>query len=377
MLLASVLAWFYDLVPDYGFAIVMLTIAVMILTTPLILKSTRSMIVMQQLQPEIKKIQSRYKDDRQKLNEELLKFYKEHEISPLGGCLPLLIQMPVFIVLYQVLHGITRRLPDAGFSTGWILGQRATGAIPTKPPGDYALSLTFDPAYVPHDSSLYQSLSQHTTMEALGMDLASSASQSLSKGLVTALPYLLLIVVVGVTGYIQQKQIQGRNPNAEPNPQQQVLMRVMPIILPVISFSLPAGLVLYFAVSNCFRVGQQQFISRNLYGIRRGREPGDAAESGAAGTRSDTTEGRKGTGRGKGSGVKGRDRTRPGPSGRTPAAKAARAPTKARMAKSANGRNPDGKAATTGKAKSGAANRKPTGQRAQTLQPRARKQKKR
>ena len=74
----------------------------MIVLTPLTLKGTRSMMIMQALQPEMKKLQAQYKDDRQKLNEELLKFYKENNINPLGGCLPLLIQLPVFLILYRV-----------------------------------------------------------------------------------------------------------------------------------------------------------------------------------------------------------------------------------------------------------------------------------
>src|ERR687889_523745 len=105
--LASLLAWFYSIWPSYGMAIVMLTLSIMLLLTPLTLKGTRSMMVMQALQPEMKKIQQRYKDDRQKLNEELLRFYKENNINPLGGCLPLLIQLPVFLILYRVLHGLT------------------------------------------------------------------------------------------------------------------------------------------------------------------------------------------------------------------------------------------------------------------------------
>src|SRR5690606_29548913 len=100
--------------------------------------------------------------------------------------------------------------------------------------------------------------------------LAESCSQALNQGFVHALPFIVLIAIVGTTGFIQQKQIQGRNPNAQVNPQQQMLMRVMPIVLPVISFGLPAGLVLYFAVSNLYRIGQQAFISRSIYGIKRG-----------------------------------------------------------------------------------------------------------
>ena len=105
--IATVLAWFYSLIPNYAIAIALLTLTVMVLLTPLTLKGTKSMLQMQRLQPEMKKIQQQYKGDRQKLNEELMKFYQENKINPLGGCLPLLIQMPVFIVLYRV-RGLTR-----------------------------------------------------------------------------------------------------------------------------------------------------------------------------------------------------------------------------------------------------------------------------
>jgi YidC/Oxa1 family membrane protein insertase len=265
---ATILSFFYDLVPNYAFAIVMLTLLVMVIVTPLTLKGTRSMMMMQQLQPEMRKIQTRYKDDRQKLNEELLKFYKENNINPLGGCLPLLVQMPVFLVLYQVLRGLTRRESGLGFDTGWVSSQITSGAQATKPP---SIDRPFDPAFLNESSSLYQSLAGQTQMDAMGMDLAESASKALSQGVLHALPYLALIAIVAATGFIQQRQIQGRNPNAQVNPQQQMIMKIMPIFLPVISFGLPSGLVLYFAVSNMYRIGQQAFISRSIYGMRKGQ----------------------------------------------------------------------------------------------------------
>ena len=86
----------------------------MIITTPLTLKGTRSMIEMQRLQPEIRRLQVQYKDDRQKLNEELMAFYKEHEINPVGGCLPLLIQAPVFSILFYVVQGLTSQAKFVG-----------------------------------------------------------------------------------------------------------------------------------------------------------------------------------------------------------------------------------------------------------------------
>ena len=102
-LIAKPLEFFYGLYPNYAVAISLLTLSIMILLLPLTLKGTRSMLAMQKLQPELKKIQAKYKDDRQKLNEEMMAFYKENNINPVSGCLPLLLQMPVFIILYRTL----------------------------------------------------------------------------------------------------------------------------------------------------------------------------------------------------------------------------------------------------------------------------------
>jgi YidC/Oxa1 family membrane protein insertase len=106
----------------------------------------------------------------------------------------------------------------------------------------------------------------------------------------------VLIAIVGATGFIQQRQIQGRNPNAQINPQQQAIMRLLPIFLPVISFTLPTGLVLYFATSNLYRIGQQAFISRSIYGMKRGEK--------GTGTKGTGTKGKGGpAGGGKGGAV--------------------------------------------------------------------------
>ena len=127
------LAFFYELVPNYGIAIILLTIAVMLLVTPLTLKGTRSMLELQMHQPELRRIQTQYRDDRQKMNEELMKFYAEHQINPVGGCLPLLIQLPVFIILYNVIRGLTQRTS--------LLESVLAG-------GGGSLAGTFDPKYL-------------------------------------------------------------------------------------------------------------------------------------------------------------------------------------------------------------------------------------
>ncbi len=259
--LATALSWFYELTHSFGGAIMLLTLAIMVLLTPLTLKGTRSMIAMQRLQPEMKKLQNRYKDDRQKLNEEMMKFYKENSINPVGGCLPLLLQMPVFFVLYRVLIGLTDRAPY-----GSDMG-RAMAMAARDPQASYAGFGHFEPNYLDQSSRLFQDLSSVSQMKSFGLNLADTASNVISQGVVKALPYVALIAIIGLTAWYQQKQIQGRNPQmAQVNPQQQMIMKIMPFFLPVISFTLPAGVVLYFLVSNLYRIGQQAFITRTMYG---------------------------------------------------------------------------------------------------------------
>src|SRR4029078_3347369 len=106
------LAFYYSLFPNprygLGIAIILLPCTVLLAIFPLTAKKTRSIIAMQRVQLEIKKIQQRYKDDKQKQNEELLKFYQENKINPLAGCLPLVIQSPVFIALLGILRNISK-----------------------------------------------------------------------------------------------------------------------------------------------------------------------------------------------------------------------------------------------------------------------------
>ena len=263
-LIASVLAWFYGVVPSYGLSIVLLTLVVMAITTPFTIKGTKSMIQMQRLQPQLKAIQNRYRDDREKMNQELLKFYKENNINPVGGCLPLFIQIPVFIVLFRVLRGLTQRLTEVGTQAGLAaMNLQLNSSFSVAP----SAKREFNPSYISRDSELYKSLTTSTTMKSWGIDLADSASSSVGRSLGRALPYLVLILLVAVTGIIQQRQIQGRqSASSTPvNSQQQMIMKIMPFFLPVFSFGLPAGLIVYFVVSNLWRIGQQAFITRTLY----------------------------------------------------------------------------------------------------------------
>ena len=109
------LALFYIPTHSLGIAVILLTIVIMLVQFPLTAKQAKSMIQMQRVQPEIKKIQQKYKDDKQKQNEELLKFYQENKINPLAGCLPMIITIPIGIAVFRTFsHGVQKHLPQSG-----------------------------------------------------------------------------------------------------------------------------------------------------------------------------------------------------------------------------------------------------------------------
>lgn len=271
-LTGEVLAYCYQLWPSYGMAVAGLTLVVMIIVTPLTLKGTKSMLQMQRFQPELKAIQNRNRGDRQKMNEEMMAFQQEHGISMFGGCLPLLVQMPLFLVLFRVVQGLTSRATNFGNQFGWTSGRVSSGSAL-----DSTTFASTDRPFLPHnlptDSDLYLKLAgsegdtindRPTEMVSWGIDLSRSAQDVIGDSFVSGLPYLLLILIVLVSSLFQQKQIQGRNASAMP-PQQQMLMKILPYMLPVFSFTMPAALVVYFVVSNLYRIGQQAYITRSLY----------------------------------------------------------------------------------------------------------------
>ena len=231
--LGSVLAFFYSIIPNSGVAIILLTVAVRLVLFPLTAKQAKSMIAMQRVQPEIKKLQAKYKNDRQKLNEEMMKFYKENQINPLGGCLPLLLQMPVFIALFQTLRDIQK--------------------------------------FIPVDSAMYHDICGRTTpnkctpdMHFAGMNLTTSASKAASSGFSVVWPYLILVAIVVVTGFIQQRQTMRNQTQA--NPQMAIISKVFPVVFAFISWGLPSGVGLYFATSNLWQIGQQEVVYRTIGG---------------------------------------------------------------------------------------------------------------
>lgn len=260
---AQALAALYELPViggSYGEAIILLTLIVMILLMPLTLKATRSTIKMTQMQPELKRLQKKYKDDRETLNQEMMKLYQEHGINPVGGCLPMLAQLPVFLVLFQVLRGLTRRISDQPFYEAANLVRERNGL-------EVAAGNEISPRYISQDSEMYQNLAGSTEMGFGPFDLAAEAWDVLGESIFSGIPYVLLILVVVGTSYYQQRQISARRgADVQINPQQQLLLRFLPLLSGVWSFIFPAGLVLYWATSNTFRIGQQAYITRQIYG---------------------------------------------------------------------------------------------------------------
>lgn len=245
-LVGWVLAGFYSLVPNYAAAIFLLGITFMIMIVPFTLKSTRSMLAMQKLQPKVKQLQEQHRNDRMAFNQAVQELYKQEGVNPLGGCLPSLLPLPLFYVLYRVITGLG-----------------AKGPAKCKGTACHAL-----PLYIGKGTRMYKDLvasaapGQGAHVHAFGIDLASSAFTAITKnlGLSDIIGALLLLLLMIGANYYQQVQIMNLNPMARQNQQmrsQMQFMRFFPVLFGLICIRLPAGVVLYYAVSALFRVGQQ------------------------------------------------------------------------------------------------------------------------
>ena len=231
--LGSILAFFYDIIPNYGIAIILMTIVVNFVVFPLTLKQTRSTRAMQEIQPEVEKLRKKHKDEPDVLNQEIMALYKARGVNPAGCFLPLLVQMPIWFALFRVLREPLRVAPAQ--------------------------------AVLPAGSSLARALAEGP-LRFLSMDLAETPGDVVSTfGLLSleAIPYLLLVGFVVLTGLLQQRLItppnQGQTQTAQAATVQKVT-KILPLFFGVISYFWPAGLNLYFATSNAFRTGQQLLI---------------------------------------------------------------------------------------------------------------------
>ena len=251
-LFASILAFIYAVIPNYAIAISILTIIIMGALTPLTVKSTKSMIAMQRVQPEIKKLQQKYKgaENRAQLNEELMRLYKEEKVNPAGGCLPMFIQFPFLIILYDVIRGITNTVTPAI-------------KIPANVIAACHLTITHAnaaPRYIPDTSKMYCDLVAHNgQMNSFGIDLALKPFSHHSSW-VAAIPYFALVGIAVALQYVQMSRMTKRNPASQQNSQMATLQKFMPIIFAYIYFLIPAAVLIYMIVSSAIRILTQEAI---------------------------------------------------------------------------------------------------------------------
>jgi len=206
--LLRVLEWFHSFTYNYGLAIILLTLVIKIIFWPLTHKSYKSMQMMKKLQPKIAQVREKYKDDREKLNQELMMLYRTYKVNPLGGCLPMLLQIPVFFALYRMLYGAVE-LRHEPFML-WINDLTAPDRL------------------------------------HVGVDI----------------PYLggipVLTLLMGASMFIQQKMTPTGG-----DPRQEQIMLLMPVIFTVFFINFPSGLVLYWLVNNILSIVQQYWINRH------------------------------------------------------------------------------------------------------------------
>jgi len=200
------LRWFYGYTLNYGVAIILLTVLTKVVFFPLTLKSMRSMKAMQALQPQINALRSKYKSDPQRIQKETMELYREHRVNPLGGCLPMVVQIPVFYALYVALS-VAVEIQNAPF-------------------------VCFGRFF--------------------GMDLwiCDLAAQD---------PTYVLPILMGVSMFVQQKMTPTMG-----DPRQAKMMLLMPVVFTFMFLNLPSGLVLYWTLSNVFQIAQQLYMERGV-----------------------------------------------------------------------------------------------------------------
>jgi len=224
-LLRIMLDLFHRLIPNYGVAILLLTLLIKLLFWPLTNKSMRSTARMQTLQPKMKELQAKYKENPQKLNAEMAALYKREGVSPLGGCLPLLLQLPIFFALYNLLNSHFE-LRGASFIAGWINDLSAPEAIAT---------------FAPINLLVWK-------LDALRV-----------------LPFLML----GTT-FLQSRVSQSTTPTDK---NMALMTYLMPAVFFFILYNMPSGLVLYWTAQNLLGIVQQLF-----YNAQRKKQQEGGAE---------------------------------------------------------------------------------------------------
>jgi YidC/Oxa1 family membrane protein insertase len=204
---------FHYIAPNWGVDIILLTVAIRLAFLPMSIKSQRSMMRLQRLQPQVEKLREKFKDDRDRLNREMVDLYKRNHVNPLGGCAPMLLQLPIFIGLYEALLNAVE-LRHAPF-IAWIRDLSAPECLP-----------------IPH-------LPKLAFLPCGGIPV--------------------LVLLMGLSTYLQQQMTP-----TSPDPNQQRMMMLMPLVFTIMFLNFPAGLTLYYFCSNALGIAQQYVLNREF-----------------------------------------------------------------------------------------------------------------
>ena len=258
--LGKFLYWIYGGVNNYGLAIIIFTILVRAAMMPLTLKQYKSTAGMQKLQPLLQELQRKYANDKEKLNQETMKLYQEHKINPAGGCLPLLIQMPILFALWQV---IAKPLQFMLGITGAELDKLTTeaGAKGAYPQIE-AITHFMSNGQGEKVGNLNMFFPSHGGIN-LGDIPTWNPSQLIDdpyKILLLILPLLAVVTTFLTAKLSMPKQTDDRTKNPLGNS----MLYISPLMTLIFSFQFPVGMSLYWFAGNLFAIGQQYYVNKYI-----------------------------------------------------------------------------------------------------------------
>lgn len=231
-------------VSAYAIALILATIIFKLLLLPLMLKQTKSMKEMQELQPKIQELQNKYKNDKEKLNMETMKLYQEHKVNPMGGCLPLLIQMPIIMGFYRLLQTpATYLFKDGSFDFDTI----NKSFFWVKDIGFAAGHVFKEGVYAGMVNGI--NLEFGTALPLIG----------------TSFAVPIMAILAAIITYYQSKTMNTSAPaNAQAAQTQKTMTIMMPFMILMIGVSLPEGLSLYWVVGGLFTIVQNYFVYKPI-----------------------------------------------------------------------------------------------------------------
>lgn len=256
---------------SYGLAIIIFTFFIRLLLLPLMVKQYRSMAKMQEIQPQMQELQKRYKNDKEKLNQEMVKLYQENNANPAGGCLPLLVQMPILFALYWVISQPLKFMmgKDPAIIQELINTVPSDSQVMGMPDLSIVNYYGNNPDLLSNVSGLLEK-SDLLNMHFLGLNLGLMPSWQIEKILGSGqyAGLLLIPILAAVTTFISVKFSSMQNKpsadNAMAASMTNSMTTVMPFMTAFFAFSVPAGLGLYWIIGNVIQVCQQLYMNKYI-----------------------------------------------------------------------------------------------------------------